>query len=627
MPHDSTASTFKLRRPVDATRDHVRDGDVAGAVTVVVYADYLCPYCRRLRRVLKRLRRVLGPRLQFVYRHFPNERAHPGAEFAARVAEAAARQGKFWEVHDWLYDREPPITKAQLLEFVRSLRLDMDQFEQDVRDEAARQRVNEDVADGRGNGVSGTPTVFIDGVRYDGAWDFHSMLEAIELPLSARVERSARAFASLPASGGLVLIAAAAAAIICANTALAPYYRSFVDAAFSIGPTGHPLSLAVRDWFSEGLLALFFLLVGLEIRRELTVGALTNRRAAVLPLVAAVGGVIAPAVIYLAMNSGPTAAGWAVPTATDVAFTLGIMALLGDRIPIELRVFVAALAVIDDVLSVMTLAIFFAHAFDVYWLLASGVAVVTLFTLNRWRVYIAWPYAVTAIALGLFLHAAGVHATLAGVLLAVFLPTRPAPAVALLLGQAATALEELEHAERDSSPEDADATRIQREPIWEWAGRNLSAASERLLSPADRIERAIAPWTTYLVLPLFAFSATGVSLGVNIASPEARRVLLGVVLGLAFGKPLGISLASLAAIKTRVALMPEGIAGRSFLGAACLCGIGDTVALLMADQAFPSPGEAAVAKLGVLIGSTMAAAIGSAVLVSTSRKQLVTPGD
>jgi NhaA family Na+:H+ antiporter len=185
MPHDSTASTFKLRRPVDATRDHVRDGDVAGAVTVVVYADYLCPYCRRLRRVLKRLRRVLGPRLQFVYRHFPNERAHPGAEFAARVAEAAARQGKFWEVHDWLYDREPPITKAQLLEFVRSLRLDMDQFEQDVRDEAARQRVNEDVADGRGNGVSGTPTVFIDGVRYDGAWDFHSMLEAIELPLSA----------------------------------------------------------------------------------------------------------------------------------------------------------------------------------------------------------------------------------------------------------------------------------------------------------------------------------------------------------------------------------------------------------------------------------------------------------
>ena len=145
---------------------------------------------------------------------------------------------------------------------------------------------------------------------------------------------------------------------------------------------------------------------------------------------------------------------------------------------------------------------FFSHAFDVHWLLASGVAVVTLFTLNRWRVYIAWPYAVTAIASGVFLHAAGVHATLAGVLLAVFLPTRPAPAVALLLGQAATALEELEHAERDSSPEDADAARIQGEPIREWAGRNLSAASERLLSPADRIEGAIAPWTTYLVLPV-----------------------------------------------------------------------------------------------------------------------------
>jgi NhaA family Na+:H+ antiporter len=627
MSHKSVARAEKLHRPVDAARDHVRGGDVPGAVTVVIYADYLCPYCRRLRRVLRRLSRVLGPRLQYVFRHFPNERAHPGAEFAATAAEAAARQGRFWEVHDWLYDSEAPISRAQLLDFVRSLGLDMRQFDHDVRDEGARERVLQDLAEGRGNGVSGTPTVFIDGVRYDGAWDFDSMLEAIERPVSVRVQRSARAFASLPASGGLMLLAAAAAAIICSNTALAPYYRSFVDATFSIGPTGHPLSLPVRGWFSEGLLALFFLLVGLEIRRELTSGALTNRRAAVLPVIAAVGGVIAPAAIYLAINSGQTAAGWAVPTATDVALTLGVMALLGDRIPIELRVFVAALAVVDDVLSVLTLALFFSHAFDVYWLVASGVATVILFTLNRWRVYIAWPYAVTAVALGLFLHAAGVHATLAGVLLAVFLPTWPAPAVAPLLGQAATALEELEHAERDLSAEDAEAARIQDQPIWEWAGRNLSAASERLLSPADRIERAIAPWTTYVVLPLFAFSATGVSLAVDVASPDARRVLLGVILGLAVGKPLGIALASLAAIKARIALAPEGIGGRAFFGGACLCGIGDTVALLMADQAFPSDGEAAVAKMGVLIGSALAAAIGSVVLVSTPRKQSVTPGD
>jgi Na+:H+ antiporter, NhaA family len=627
MRHDPAARAEKLLRPVDAARDHVRGGDVRGAVTVVVYADYMCPYCRRLRRVLERLRRALGPRLQFVFRHFPNERAHPGAEFAARVAEAAARQGYFWEVHDWLYESEVPISQAKLLDFVRSLGLDTAQFDQDVRDEAARARVLEDVADGRGNGVSGTPTVFIDGVRYDGAWDFHSMLEAIERPVSVKVRRSARAFASLPAAGGLVLLIAAAAAIICSNTALAPHYRSFVDSTFSIGPAGHPLALRIRDWFSEGLLALFFLLVGLEIRREVTSGALTNRRAAVLPVIAAAGGVIAPAVIYLAVNSSRTSAGWAVPTATDVAFTLGIMALLGDRIPIELRVFVAALAVVDDVLSVLTLAIFFSHAFDVYWLLASSVAVVILFTLNRWRVDIAWPYGVTAIALGVFLHAAGVHATLAGVLLAVFLPTWPPPAVVPLLGQAATALEELEHAERDASAEHADATRIQDQPIWEWAGRNLSAASARLLSPADRIERVIAPWTTYVVLPLFAFSATGVSLGVDIGSPDARRVVLGVVLGLAVGKPLGIVAASLTAIKARVALAPEGIAGRTFFGAACLCGIGDTVALLMADQAFPSDGEAAVAKMGVLIGSALAALIGTAVLVSTPRKQSVTPGD
>ena len=625
MTHDHTVSSLKLRRSVDAARDHVRGGGVAGAATVVVYADYLCPYCRRLRRVLKRLRRALGPRLAYVFRHFPNERAHPGAEFAARVAEAAGRQGRFWDVHDWLYDSEPPITQAQLLDFVRSLGLDMDQFEQDLNDEAAQQRVLEDVADGRRNGVIGTPTVFIDGVRYDGAWDFHSMLEAIERPVAARVQRSARAFASLPASGGLVLIVAAAAAIICANSVLAPYYRLLVDSSFSIGPAGHLLSLDLRHWFSEGLLAIFFLLVGLEIRRELTIGALTNHRAAALPVIAAVGGVIAPAVIYLAINSGRTFAGWAVPTATDVAFTLGTMALLGDRVPIELRVFVAVLAVVDDVLSVVTLAIFFSHGLDAQWLLASAIAIVILFALNRWRVYAAWPYGVTAIALWLFLHAAGVHATLAGIVLAVFLPTRAAPAVVPLLGQAATALAELEQTERDATAEGADSARIEGQPIWEWAGRNLSAASERLLSPADRIERAIAPWSAYVILPLFAFSATGISLGVDIASPDARRVLLGVALGLAFGKPLGISLASLLAIKTRVALAPEGVPARTFLGAACLCGIGDTVALLMADQAFPTGEEAAAAKMGVLIGSTMAAVIGTGVLVTTSRKHAVTP--
>jgi NhaA family Na+:H+ antiporter len=443
------------------------------------------------------------------------------------------------------------------------------------------------------------------------------MLEAMDRPVATRVGRSARAFASLPASGGLVLLASAAAALVCANTALAPYYQLFINSSFGIGPAGHMLSLTIGAWFSEGLLAIFFLLVGLEIRREMTAGVLVERRAAILPVVAAIGGVLAPAVIYLALNRGPSAAGWSIPTATDMAFTLGILALFGDRIPVSLRVFVAALAVVDDILSVLTLAIFYPRGFDVGWLLASGVAATLLFALNRARVYAAWPYAVIAVALGLLLHSAGVHAALAGIVLAAFLPTRPRPAAELLFGQAATALAELEHAEREAKQAGTPQLPIEQQPVWDWATRNLSAATDRLTSPAERVERAVAPWTAYFILPLFAFSATGVNLTVDMTSAAARSILIGVVLGLVIGKPLGIGLASLLAIKTRIAALPEGVTISSFVGAACLCGIGDTVALLMADQAFePGAAQSAIAKIGVLIGSALAALLGAAVLAT-----------
>jgi Na+:H+ antiporter, NhaA family len=617
---------FRLQRAIDPDHDHVRGGHAPDdVVSIVLYGDYLCPYCRRLGPVLDRLRQALGERFAYAFRHFPNERAHPGATFVAQAAEAAARQGHFWQMHDRLYGQEPPLGEEQVSEFATALGLDKERFRRDLESEETRRRVDEDLADGRRNGVTGTPTLFVDGIRYDGAWDFYSMLEALERPVGAQVQRSARVFASLPASGGLVLILAAGAALLCANTPLAPYYRLFIESSFSIGPPGGLLTLTVGAWFSEGLLAIFFLLVGLEIRREMTVGSLADWRAALLPVIAAVGGVLAPTAIYLALNPGPTAPGWSVPTATDVAFALGILALLGERVPVGLRVFVAALAVVDDILSMLTLAIFYPHAFEATWLLASAVATGLLFTLNRGRVYVGWPYTVVTVALWLSLHAAGVHAALAGVLLAAFLPTRPAPAAGPLLAQAATALAALEHAETDASAGGGERRRLEQEPIWDWASRNLSAASDRLLSPADRIERAVAPWSAHAILPLFAFSATGVALAVDLSSPDARAILWGVILGLVIGKPLGVALASLLAIKARLAVAPEGITLRNFIGAACLCGIGDTVALLMADQAFPQSLDAAVAKIGVLVGSVLAAALGATVLAFDAKAREVTP--
>src|SRR5215831_17992816 len=206
---DSSAvsATFRLQRPVDRGRDHVRGGGVPDVVTVVAYADLLCPYCQRLRRVMVRLREALGDRLVYVVRHFPNERAHPGAERVARATEAAARQGQFWAMYDRVFDKEPAASEQALLQFARELGLDTARFNADLASEETRRRVEEDLAEGRRNGVTGTPTLFVDGIRYDGAWDFYSMLEALERPVAARVQRSARVFASLPASGGAVLLA------------------------------------------------------------------------------------------------------------------------------------------------------------------------------------------------------------------------------------------------------------------------------------------------------------------------------------------------------------------------------------------------------------------------------------
>lgn len=380
--------------------------------------------------------------------------------------------------------------------------------------------------------------------------------------------------------------------------------------------------MTISAWFSEGLLAAFFLLVGLEIRREVTAGALTDPKAAVLPVVAALGGVLAPAIIYLALTTPATANGWSVPTATDVAFTIGILALLGARVPGALRVFVAALAVVDDILSMLTLAIFYPHAFNGTWLLAGAVAAALLFGLNRSRVYAGWPYAVVASGLWFALHAAGIHAALAGVILAAFLPSRPAPAAGPLLAQAATALAALETAEREARLKADSTHHIRLSGVWESASRNLSAASTRLLSPSERIERAVAPWSAYFILPLFAFSATGISLAVDLHSSDDMRILFGVVMGLVLGKPIGVLLASWLAIKVHVGIAPHGTTLRAFIGAACLCGVGDTVALLMADQAFPQGNFAAVAKIGVLAGSTLAAVLGAAVIAGRNGQRL-----
>ena len=579
-----------------------------------MYGDFLCPYCRRLSEVVPRLRQVLNERLAFTYRYFPNERAHPGAVLMSRGAEAAARQGRFWEMYDALYRREPPLNRSILLEIAASLGLDMERFERDLEDPTVRARVEEDLADGRRNGVTGTPTIFVDGLRYDGAWDFYSMLEALERPVGARFERTARAFANLPSSAGLVLLLATAAALICANSPLAPAYEHFVNAQFSIGLPPAVLSMSVAELCSEGLLAIFFMILGLEIRREMTAGSLTDWRAAVAPFLAAVGGVFAPAAAYLAVNPRATAAGWSVPVDTGLVFTLAVLAVFGARASTGLKVFVATYGVACDVLAILILALFYPHAIRTEWLAASAAAIAVMVLFNRWHVYATWPYLAATLALWLSLHLAGVSGALSGIAFAVLLPPRPVPKAGPLLAQAATALAELEHAEQELKRAGEGRRRLEQQPVWDWASRNLSAAAERLLSPAERVEQTAAPWSTYVVLPLFAFTSAGVSVIADFGAPYASRVFIGTALGLAIAKPLGMVLGAWVACRARIGVLPSDASPMAFLGAVFLCGIGDPLSFLMAEQAFPGSPYAAIAKIGVLSGSALATALGALTL-------------
>ena len=580
----------------------------------MVYGDFLCPYCRRLGEVLKRLRHALSERLAYTYRYFPNERAHPGAVLMSLGAEAAARQGRFWEMHDALFERQPPLNRSVLVEIAASLGLDMQRFMRDLEDPGLRQRIEEDLADGRRNGVTATPTLFVDGLRYDGAWDFYSMLEALERPVGAQFERTARAFANLPSSAGLVLLLATAAALICANSPLAPAYERFVNAQFGIGTAHGVLSMSIAEWCSEGLLAIFFLILGLEIRREMSAGSLTDWRAALAPLLAAVGGVIVPAAVYLGFNPRATAAGWSVPVDTGIPFTLGILALFGARASAGIKVFVTTYAVACDILAILILAVFYPHSIHAEWLAVGAATVAAMAVFNRWRVYATWPYLAATLGLWLSLHLAGVSGAISGVAFAALLPPRPVPKGGPLLAQAATALAELEHAEHELERSGDERRRVEQEPVWDWASRNLSAAAERLLSPAERVGRAAAPWSTYLVLPLFAFTAAGVSVVAEFDAPYASRVLIGTALGLTIGKPLGMILATWVASKARIGVFPADAAPLAFLGATVLCGIGDPLSLLIAEQAFPASTYAAVAKIGVLLGSVMAAILGALAL-------------
>ncbi|HTU66517.1 MAG TPA: Na+/H+ antiporter NhaA [Steroidobacteraceae bacterium] len=593
----------RLDRPVDPARDHVV-GAGRAEITLVEYGSYDCPHCRAANARITEVRDQLGDRVRYVFRHRPITNSEI-ARRAADLVEQAPTADAFWAAHVTLMTRSRTLTEDDLVAVAEDLRLAdrADDMGTRIANEA-KARVDADIASSHASGVRFTPTFFINSMRYDGPWDEASFTDAMLGSLGHRVRTAALGFASWAPSTGVLLLLATLAAIFVTNSAGGPAFADFwaTRVGLSFGDSGFWLPLA--SWVNDALLTVFFLVVGLEIKREFTVGHLATRRSAALPVAAAIGGMAVPALIYVSLvPAGDWQIGWGVPMATDTAFAVALIAVMGARVPVELRIFLTAAAIVDDIGAIVVVAIFYSHGLALAPLLGALAAVGFLVLLNRSGVYRATPYVITGIVLWACVHAGGLHATLAGVLLAAFIPTRPPPDYRALVAQADAILT----AEAGHGGEQF------RQGPSAPALRELDAIHDRLESPADRLLRHVAPRSSYLVLPIFALANAGVVIAAEVLGGHGR-LMAAIVAGLTVGKPLGFMLASWLAVKLNVAEKPAAYSWRQLAGAGALAGIGFTMSLFIAGQAFPVPADFAAAKIAVFAASVLSAIIGVAVL-------------
>ncbi len=602
-------ATTKAQLVVNVSqRDHVQ-GPADALVTLVEYGDYECPHCRLVYYNIKELQEHLGDRMRYVYRHLPISSTHPEAQLAAEAAEAAGAQGKFWEMHDQLYGH-PDLDRSHIMAYAQEIGLDMNRFRKETENRVYADKVQEDFDSGIRSGVNGTPTFFLNGERYDGAWDTESLLELVEKPLGLRVQLLTQSFARQAASGGIVLLICTLIALLWRNSGFGESYVHFWETELAINLGPWELSESLLHWINDGLMVIFFFVVGLEIKRELTTGELASPSKAALPLAGAIGGMVMPAAIYLLFNAGgPAEQGWGIPMATDIAFTLGILTMFGSRIPLPLKVFFTAMAIADDLGAILVIAIFYSSDISLVALGVAAVFLIALIVLNRARVYSPLPYAILGIGLWLAFLESGVHPTIAGVLLAMTIPTRSPANLRALLAQVISVLQSFELPVQWR--EQVDSRR-------QAAVSTLEEITERMQSPAQRLEETLTPWTTYLILPLFALANAGVAINPDSLGTLTSRLSLGIILGLVVGKPLGIGLISYGATRLGLAKMPGGIEWRQFISAGFLAGIGFTMSLFITNAAFSDPQIQEAAKLAILVASILAAAIGSALLTLTS---------
>lgn len=409
-----------------------------------------------------------------------------------------------------------------------------------------------------------------------------------------------------------IMLLAAIVALVVANTPAHGPFLEFWHTQVSIGIGAFHGEMSFAHIINDIFMAVFFLLVGLEIKYEMTAGELTNIRQAILPILGALGGVLAPIAIYLAFNATHPEAfmGWGVPTATDIAFALGILSLLGSRVPNGVRVFLSTLAVADDIIAILVIAIFYGESPDLLWLGAAAIVFVALIVMNRMHVYSLVPYILVGCVLWFCVFSSGIHSTIAGVLLAFAIPSGSRVNLDNFFDWSNKRLR------MANSFYEGDETPLVAQKDYITTVSSLSKISKQAVPPATRLEHKLYPWVYFLILPLFALTNADVAVtGLDFATVTSSPVVLGVFCGLVLGKPIGIMLFSFITVKTKIASLPEFVTWRHMLGAAVLGGVGFTMAIFVANLAYADAMLVTEAKLSILVASTVAGVIGFVLLL------------
>jgi NhaA family Na+:H+ antiporter len=436
------------------------------------------------------------------------------------------------------------------------------------------------------------------------------------MPLQLRIISAFQQFIALESAGGVLLLICTAAALVWANISPAVYDELWNGSFTSqIGWLKFPPNL--HYFINDGLMVLFFFVVGLEIKRELLTGELSVPRQALLPVIAAAGGAIIPALLYFVLNpAGAAAAGWGIPMATDIAFALAVLTLLGKGVPLGLKVFLTALAIVDDLIAVLIIAVFYTAQLDLTMLVAAAVILALAYALNRAGVHHVLPYAVLGVALWYVVFHSGVHATLAGVLIALMIPAGTKLRREDFTAHSRELLDDFERCKLKS--DNTDQEHCQADSI-----HALRLACERVESPLNRLEHSLHPWVAYLIIPLFALANAGVFLGGGMfGSALSSPVTWGIILGLIVGKQAGITLFTWLAVRLKLASLPAGVSWLHVYGVSWLAAIGFTMALFIGGLAFKAEAELLnEAKVGILVASLVAGITGWLILKYAGRKK------